>query len=111
VASPVTLIGSTLTSADAGHGAAGGAGGDGATGGTKGNGSGAACQGGNGGKGGNGGGGGGGAGGITAGVLYKGAKPTLDTATKVTTGAFGTKGVGAGLDGIDGQKADTLEAL
>jgi hypothetical protein len=27
------------------------------------------------------------------------------------TGAFGAKGVGAGLDGIDGQTADTLEVL
>ena len=54
--------------------------------------------------------GGAGGGGSSAGVLYKGAKPTLDT-TKITTGAFGTKGVGAGLDGIDGQKADALESL
>ena len=46
--------------------------------------------------------------GISVGVLYKGAKPTLDT-TKTTTGRFGAKGVGAGLDGIDGQKADILE--
>jgi hypothetical protein len=107
--SAVSLAQCVLTSADAGGGGAGGAGGDGLAGGTRGNGGGAACNGGNGGKGGNGGGGGGGAGGLSVGVLYKGAKPVLDTATKVTTGAFGTKGVGAGLDGIDGQKADTLE--
>lgn len=92
-----------LTAADAGAGGSGGAGGDGATGGTRATGGGTACNGGGGG------GGRGGAGGISAGVLYKGAKPTLDT-TKVTTGAFGAKGVGAGLDGIDGQKADMLEA-
>jgi hypothetical protein len=70
----------------------------------------AACNGGNGGKGGSGGGGGGGAGGVSAGVLYKGAKPTLDGSTKVTTGALGGKGVGAGLDGVDGQKADMVQA-
>jgi hypothetical protein len=71
------------------------------------------CGGGNGAKGGNGGASGGGAGGLSVGILYKGTKPTLD-ATTITTGAFGTKGLGGapGMnDGIDGQKADTLEAL
>lgn len=109
LASPVMLVGSTLTSADAGHGAAGAAGAGGGAGGVRGLAGGGACNGGNGGKGGSGGGGGGGAGGISVGVLYKGAKPTLDAATTVKTGAFGAKGVGAGLDGLDGQKADTLE--
>jgi hypothetical protein len=107
LASPVALVASSLTSADAGEAGAGGGGGDGGAGGAKARG-GLACDGGNGGKGGAGGGGGGGAGGISVGVLYKGAKPTLDT-TKTTTGRFGAKGVGAGLDGIDGQKADILE--
>ena len=74
---------------------------------------GAACSGGNGGAGGAGGAGGGGAGGISAGVLYKGTKPTYGADTTVTTGALGTKGTGgvpATNDGIDGQKSDALTA-
>jgi hypothetical protein len=34
---------------------------------------------------------------------------TLGT-IKIATGAFGSKGVGAGLDGVDGQKADLLKS-
>jgi hypothetical protein len=102
--SPVTLVQCTLTAADAGAGGAGGDGGDGIAGGTKGNQGGAACLGGNGGKGGNGGTGGGGAGGVSVGVLYKGTKPSIDAT--ITTGAKGAPG----NDGIDGQKAETLEA-
>ncbi len=108
--SPVTITACTLTAADAGAGGAGGAGGDGIAGGTKGTQGGGACAGGNGGKGGNGGAGGGGAGGISVGVLSKGGKPTLDSATIVGTGALGAKGTGpSGNDGVAGQKADTLE--
>ncbi len=107
--SPVALTGSTLTAASAGAGGAGGAGGDGGTGGDKGNGSGSGCGGGKGGSGGNGGSGGGGAGGVSVGVLYKAPIPTLAT-SQVTTGALGAKGTGPGSPGIDGEKADTLEA-
>ncbi len=106
--SPVSLIRCLLTAADAGPGGAGGAGGDGVAGGTKGARGGAACDGGNGGKGGNGGAGGGGAGGLSVGVLYKGTKPAIDAT--ITTGAKGGAGTGpAGNDGVDGQKADSLE--
>lgn len=69
------------------------------------------CGGGDGGKGGSGGAGSGGAGGVSAGILYKGAKPVLD-ATQVATGDFGAKGPGGKPgtnDGIDGQKAESLE--
>lgn len=106
--SPVSLAQCILTTADAGAGGAGGAGGDGLAGGTRGTAGGAACNGGNGGKGGAGGAGGGGAGGVSVGVLYKGAKPAVDAS--VTTGAKGSAGPGAaGNDGIEGQKAATLE--
>jgi hypothetical protein len=108
--SPVTLAACTLTTADAGAGGAGGAGGDGAGGGIKGARGGAACDGGNGGKGGNGGAGAGGAGGISAGVLYKGAKPTIDAT--ITIGAKGAKGAGGvpgTNDGLDGDAKDSLE--
>jgi hypothetical protein len=69
------------------------------------------CQAGDGGKGGNGGAGAGGAGGISVGILYKGTKPTLE-ATTVTTGTFGSKGAGGAPSnpGIDGVRADLLEA-
>ncbi len=103
LASPVTLMQCVLNARDAGAGGAGGAGGDGIVGGTRGSPGGAACLGGNGGKGGNGGAGGGGAGGISVGVLYKGPKPAIDAT--ITTGAKGNPG----NDGIDGQKADSLE--
>jgi hypothetical protein len=110
----VKLTASTLTSSNGGGGGSGGGsgsgggGGGGAVGGAP-NG----CGGGDGGKGANGGSGSGGAGGHSVGVLYKGPKPTLD-ATPITTGAFGAKGPGGtpGVnDGLDGQKADTLEVL
>ena len=107
--SPVTLAQCVLTTSDAGEGGAGGAGGAGLAGGTKGARGGAACDGGNGGKGGNGGAGGGGAGGLSVGVLYKGTKPAIDAA--ITTGAKGSAGTGAASNnGVDGQKADSLEA-
>ncbi len=65
------------------------------------------CAGGHGGTGGTGGSGGGGAGGVSAGILYKGTAPTLDTATtsKFVQGLAGTKGTGGvpgTNDGIDG---------
>ena len=72
-----------------------------------------ACQGGSGAAGGAGGSGGGGAGGISVAVVWKGAAaPTLDTATQVTLGKKGGKGVGgkAGTnDGADGLSQKTLE--
>ncbi len=106
--SPVTLKACALIAADAGGGGAGGDGGDGTTGGIKGARGGAACDGGNGGKGGNGGAGGGGAGGVSTGVVYKGAKPSIDATIK--TGAKGAAGVGAaGNDGVAGQNGETVE--
>lgn len=69
------------------------------------------CGGGNGGKGGDGGAGGGGAGGISVAVLYKGAKPIMDS-TQVTAGDFGAKGTGGtpgANDGVDGKKGEALE--
>jgi hypothetical protein len=111
--SAVTLRASTLTAKAAGQGGAGGGKGIGAVGGTGANGGPSGCGAGDGGHGGDGGSGSGGAGGHSVGVLYKGPKPTLD-ATPITTGAFGAKGPGGtpGVnDGLDGQKADTLEVL
>lgn len=108
----VSLVASTLTSAKAGAGGAGGgagmgaAGGGGAIGGAP-NG----CGGGDGGKGGNGGAGAGGAGGLSVTVLYTGPKPTADAST-LTPGDFGPKGAGGAAtnDGLDGLRADFLEA-
>jgi hypothetical protein len=65
------------------------------------------CTGGRGGTGGAGGAGGGGAGGASAGILYKGTAPTVDTGTtsKFAQGAGGVKGAGGvpgTNDGIDG---------
>jgi hypothetical protein len=112
--SPVTLQTSSLAAKAGGVGGAGAGGGPGAAGGTGGPPSGGSngCGAGDGGKGGDGGAGGGGPGGVSVGVLYKGPKPTLD-GTAATTGAPGAKGTGGkpGInDGIDGQKAETLEA-
>jgi len=111
--STVVLRASTLTTQAAGSGGKGGGGGAGVVGGFGGptNGGSVGCGAGDGGKGGNGGTGSGGAGGVSIGAIYKGPKPTLE-ASAVTTGAFGTKGAGGSPgvnDGIDGQKADTLE--
>jgi hypothetical protein len=110
--SGVKLVGAELIAANGGAGGAGKLGGDGQSGGNKGQAANSACVGGTGGTGGKGGAGAGGSGGVSAGVVYKGAKPTLDGATTITTGTAGTKGAGAGTnnDGLDGQKADTLEA-
>ncbi len=65
------------------------------------------CPGGRGGTGGAGGAGGGGAGGVSAGILYKGTAPTVDSAStsKFVQGASGMKGAGGvpgTNDGIDG---------
>jgi hypothetical protein len=65
------------------------------------------CQGGRGGTGGSGGTGGGGAGGLSAGILYKGTAPTIDTATTSNfvqgqAGLKGTGGVPGTNDGING---------
>jgi len=114
-ASTVTLSSSMLLASNAGRGGGGGAGGGGGGGGGPGLGGAGSpngCGGGDGGKGGDGGAGGGGAGGVSVGVLYKGPKPVID-ATSVATGSFGLKGTGGkpGVnDGIDGVKAETLEA-
>ncbi|GMV19777.1 MAG: hypothetical protein AMXMBFR56_80010 [Polyangiaceae bacterium] len=108
----VSLDSSEVVSADAGEGGAGAAGQQGQQiGGGGGNKSGLACSGGNGGKGADGGAGGGGAGGVSAGVVWKGKAPTLNTTTP-TLGNKGAKGAGgkAGTnDGIDGDAKATLE--
>jgi hypothetical protein len=111
----VTLTDSQLRASDAGTGGKGAAGQTGQSEfGFRGNGSGAACQGGNGGPGGAGGAGGGGAGGVSTGVLYKGPKPTLDTATEnaITVGAKGDAGAGGAASnaGRDGDAKPILEA-
>lgn len=108
---PVKIVATELVAATAGNGGNGKAGAAGQIGGAGGARVGS-CSGGGGGSGGTGGAGNGGAGGLSVGVLYKGTKPTLD-GTTITSGAFGTKGTGGmpGVnDGIDGTKADSLEA-
>jgi len=111
LSSPVRLEQCVLTAADAGPGGAGGAGGGGGSGGL--GGAPAASYpgeaGGNGGRGGVGGAGGGGAGGISAGVVYKGAKPVVQAT--FTTGRPGVKGVG-GIpgtnDGVEGVASEVF---
>lgn len=69
------------------------------------------CDGGQGGMGGNGGAGAGGAGGVSACVLYRGAKATIDAATELTPGAPGKAGKGgAANDGAAG-KSDAFVAI
>ncbi|MBX3230589.1 MAG: hypothetical protein KIT84_00115 [Labilithrix sp.] len=115
-ASQLQLLDSTLSAATSGDGGTGGAGGGGKLGGAGGNSGGAAgCVGGRGGKGGDGSAGGGGAGGIVAGVLYQGARPTLDAATEssITHGAAGAGGTGGAPgsnDGPEGQAGAVLDA-
>jgi hypothetical protein len=98
VNSPVTVEGSTLTTADAGNGGSGAAGQPGQS--DIGAGGGVvssinSCAGGNGGMGAAGGAGGGGAGGISVGIVWKGAKePSLSADTMITNGKAGTKGTG-----------------
>lgn len=109
VNSPVTMVASTLLTADAGNG---GSGVDGQAGQVAiGAGGGVvssinACPGGNGGKGAKGGAGGGGAGGVSVGIIWKGAiAPTVSADTNITVGKAGTKGVGGvpgANDGIAG---------
>jgi len=110
VDSGVTLVACALTAASAGAGGSGGAGGPATAGGQGGSGAPAAYAGGMGGGGAAGSAGGGGAGGVSAGVVYKGTKPTVGGS--IATGAPGGKGTG-GLpgsnDGIEGVKADVLE--
>ncbi len=114
VESNVVLAECTLLTQKAGNGGAGAAGGQpGATGGT-GGGTGFAngCPGGDGGKGGRGGAGAGGAGGVSAAVVYKGAKPVVESSS-VATGDKGQKGAGGKPgqnDGADGLKTDALES-
>ena len=72
------------------------------------------CGGGQGGKGGSGGASGGAAGGISVGIAYQGTAPVPDAKTTITTGMFGTKGIGGvpgTNDGIDGKAQDILETL
>ena len=108
--SGVRLENCVLSSADAGEGGQGGAGGGGGAGGAGGPAfMSQTVPGGAGGVGGAGGAGAGGAGGITAGVVYKGAKPNIQGTT--TTGKLGAKGIGGipGVnDGVDGVKADVF---
>jgi len=101
VDSTVTAVGCSIASSDGGAGGGGGAGGSGAAGGDPG---GSLCSGGQGGKGGDGGAGAGGAGGISVGVLYKGTKPTIDSATDgaITVGSPGAKGTGGNSPTNDG---------
>ena len=109
VDSGVTLAACALTAANGGAGGAGGGGGVAISGGQGGSG-GRAPAGGAGGSGAAGSSGGGGAGGVTAGVVYKGAKPKADAT--IATGARGGKGLGGvpgSNDGLDGSKADVLE--
>ncbi|HEY1959033.1 MAG TPA: hypothetical protein VGH28_25645 [Polyangiaceae bacterium] len=111
IASTVAVNASTLTAGNAGNGGKGAAGQVGQSGGPHGNGSG--CSGGAGGNGSAGGTGAGGAGGISVGVLYKGAVPTVDSATTTATGTAGAKGTGgtAGSnDGIAGVAQASLQA-
>lgn len=112
VDSPITLSGCMLKSANGGAGGNGAAGGDGIAGGTKGARGGAACDGANGGKGGNGGAGGGGAGGLSIGVLYKGTRPNVDSATEtsMTIGSPGDKGAG-GAAGVNGGVSGIAEKV
>jgi hypothetical protein len=111
VDSTIAMSGGALTSADGGAGAKGVAGqggqqefgfaGSGVVGG---------CQGGNGGAGAPGSSGGGGAGGPSAGVVHKGAAPTLE-GTTISTGNGGAKGLGGtpgSNDGAVGAKEDVL---
>jgi hypothetical protein len=109
VESGVTLTNAMLRSGTAGNGGVGVAGQPGQS--TAANGGGnpspGGCLGGRGGSGGAGGAGGGGAGGVSAGILYQGTAPTVDTATtsNFTQGAAGLKGTGGvpgTNDGING---------
>ncbi|MBI3207102.1 MAG: hypothetical protein HYZ29_36530 [Myxococcales bacterium] len=108
----ITLDTSEVVTADAGEGGAGIAGQPGqAAGGFPGKGANAGCNGGKGGAGADGGAGGGGAGGVSAGVIWKGKAPTLNSTTP-KLGNKGTKGTGgkAGVnDGIEGDAKATLE--
>jgi len=111
--SVVDVNSSQFVAANAGDGGKGGAGQAGQLGGFSGNKAGNGCLGGNGGNGSAGGTGAGGVGGISVGVLYKGAAPTVDSATTNTVGTAGTKGVGgtAGTnDGLDGVAMQTMQA-
>jgi len=113
--SAITLTTCTLTSKRGGTGGAGVSGQPGQS--SGGNGGipdpSGGCLGGRGGAGGLGGAGGGGAGGVSAGVLYKGTAPTLDsqTTSSFVQGQKGTKGTGGvptTNDGIDGANGVTL---
>jgi hypothetical protein len=91
----------------------GGTGGDGVAGqgpqpeaGFRGTPSGNACQGGAGGMGGTGAAGGGGAGGLSAAVVYKGSKPTIETDTSIQLGQSGNGGNGGGGSGKNGIAPD-----
>lgn len=110
----VTLDTCALTSGDGGHGGDGGGGGGGGAGGAGAPGDpsqSSSMAGGGGGTGGAGGSGGGGAGGATAGVVYRGAVIAVPPTSTITTGAFGTNGVGGkpGVnEGVDGPKMDVI---
>lgn len=108
----VALESAELQSADGGDGGAGASGQQGQQlGGAGGNKASFGCNGGNGGKGADGGAGGGGAGGVSAGIVWKGKAPTLNSTTP-KLGNKGTKGTGgkAGVnDGIEGDAKPTLE--
>lgn len=103
---------SELQSADGGDGGSGAAGQLGQQiGGFAGKSANAGCAGGKGGAGADGGPGGGGAGGVSAGIVWKGKTPTLNSTTP-KLGNKGTKGTGGkpGVnDGIDGDAKPTLE--
>ena len=71
------------------------------------------CAGGDGGPGGNGGASGGGAGGISAGIVWAGEEPPLQTEVTFVLGAPGDGGIGGepGVnDGLDGLALETYEA-
>jgi len=109
--SPVRLVDCKITTGAAGAGGEGGAGGAFINGGMRSGATGGGCRGGNGGHGGKGGAGGGGAGGLSAGVVYRGAKPNV-AATIITKGTKGAKGVGGNPtqnDGVEGDAVDTRE--
>lgn len=118
ISSNVTLSESELAASDAGSGGKGALGALGQPPGAGGNGftaSPSGCAGGDGGQGGGGGAGGGGSGGVSVGILYKGTKPTTDTATdgKITFGTKGNKGLGGSSptnDGLDGVAQAVLQA-
>ncbi|MBS2011994.1 MAG: hypothetical protein JST00_03840 [Deltaproteobacteria bacterium] len=109
--SPVELIECKLVADQGGAGGTGGAGGGPMTGGTRSGLTGGGCRGGNGGNGGKGGTGGGGAGGLSAGIAYRGAKPTVNaTFTKGTKGAKGVGGTQGKNDGFEGDPVEIFES-